>query len=129
MLELGVELAERPVVADGHEHRIVAEAALAARRPHEDSVDPPVERLGLPIVGPCDRQRAGEVRRGGGVRLGGLDLGVSFADGEEMRTEISAKFRRERLEAELGAAGMELAGFWTDEAGDFSLTLARPASR
>ncbi|WP_141577751.1 L-histidine N(alpha)-methyltransferase [Actinomadura sp. WMMA1423] len=63
------------------------------------------------------------------VRVGGLDLGVSFAEGEEMRTEISAKFRRERLEAELGAAGMELAEFWTDEAGDFSLTLARPASR
>ncbi|MEV4004887.1 L-histidine N(alpha)-methyltransferase [Actinomadura sp. NPDC049753] len=63
------------------------------------------------------------------VRVGGLDLDVSFAEGEEMRTEISAKFRRERLEAELGAAGMELAEFWTDEAGDFSLTLARPASR
>lgn len=61
------------------------------------------------------------------VRVGGLDLAVSFAAGEEMRTEISAKFRRERLEAELGAAGMEIAGFWTDEAGDFSLTLARPA--
>ncbi|SNS04124.1 L-histidine N(alpha)-methyltransferase [Actinomadura mexicana] len=63
------------------------------------------------------------------VRVGGLDLDVSFAEGEEMRTEISAKFRRERMEAELGAAGMELAEFWTDEAGDFSLTLARPAPR
>ncbi|GGQ09024.1 L-histidine N-alpha-methyltransferase [Actinomadura coerulea] len=63
------------------------------------------------------------------VRVGGLDLDVSFAEGEETRTEISAKFRRERLEAELGAAGMELAEFWTDEAGDFSLSLARPASR
>lgn len=62
------------------------------------------------------------------VRVGGLDLEVSFAAGEEMRTEISAKFRRERMAAELGAAGMELARFWTDEAGDFSLTLARPAS-
>ncbi|TDB88268.1 L-histidine N(alpha)-methyltransferase [Actinomadura sp. KC216] len=61
------------------------------------------------------------------VRVRGLDLEVSFAAGEEMRTEISAKFRRERLEAELAAAGMELAEFWTDEAGDFSLTLARPA--
>ncbi|HEU5029329.1 MAG TPA: L-histidine N(alpha)-methyltransferase [Spirillospora sp.] len=61
------------------------------------------------------------------VRVGGLDLDVHFAAGEEMRTEISAKFRRERLASELGAAGMELAEFWTDEAGDFSLTLARPA--
>ncbi|QFG25209.1 L-histidine N(alpha)-methyltransferase [Actinomadura sp. WMMB 499] len=61
------------------------------------------------------------------VRIGGLDLDVSFAAGEEMRTEISAKFRRERLEAELGAAGLALAEFWTDPAGDFSLSLARPA--
>lgn len=61
------------------------------------------------------------------VRVRGLDLAVPFAAGEEMRTEISAKFRRERLEAELGAAGMRLAAFWTDAAGDFSLTLARPA--
>ncbi|MDL4821326.1 L-histidine N(alpha)-methyltransferase [Actinomadura opuntiae] len=62
------------------------------------------------------------------VRVGGLDLEVSFAAGEEMRTEISSKFRRERLETELGAAGLELAEFWTDEAGDFSLSLARPAA-
>ncbi|GAA1889237.1 L-histidine N(alpha)-methyltransferase [Actinomadura bangladeshensis] len=61
------------------------------------------------------------------VRVGGLDLGVSFAAGEEMRTEISAKFRRDRLAAELGAAGLEIAEFWTDGSGDFSLTLARPA--
>ncbi len=61
------------------------------------------------------------------VRVGGLDLEVSFAAGEETRTEISAKFRRERLDAELGAAGMAVAAFWTDPGGDFSLTLARPA--
>ena len=61
------------------------------------------------------------------VRVGALDLAVRFAAGEEMRTEISAKFRRERLEAELAAAGLEVAEFWTDAEGDFSLTLARPA--
>ncbi|GAA2572799.1 L-histidine N(alpha)-methyltransferase [Actinomadura fulvescens] len=61
------------------------------------------------------------------VRVGDLDLEVAFAAGEEMRTEISAKFRPERLEAELDAAGLKLAEFWTDEAGDFSLSLARPA--
>ncbi|GAA2137644.1 L-histidine N(alpha)-methyltransferase [Actinomadura napierensis] len=61
------------------------------------------------------------------IRVGGLDLEVSFAEGEEMRTEISSKFRRERLASELGAAGMELAEFWTDESGDFSLSLAHPA--
>ena len=66
-------------------------------------------------------------RRDQDVRIGGLDLDVSFAAGEEMRTEISAKFRRDRLESELGAAGLTLAEFWTDPAGDFSLSLARPA--
>lgn len=66
-------------------------------------------------------------RRDQDVRIGGLDLDVSFAAGEEMRTEISAKFRRDRLESELGAAGLALTEFWTDPAGDFSLSLARPA--
>ncbi|MFI0451686.1 L-histidine N(alpha)-methyltransferase [Actinomadura sp. 6N118] len=61
------------------------------------------------------------------VRVGGLDLEIAFAAGEEMRTEISAKFRPERLEAELDAAGLKLAELWTDDAGDFSLSLARPA--
>jgi L-histidine N-alpha-methyltransferase len=60
------------------------------------------------------------------VRVGRLDLDVRFAAGEEMRTEISAKFSRERLVAELGAAGLVLERFWTDPDGDFSLCLARP---
>ena len=39
---------------------------------------------------------------------------VDFAAGEEMRTEISAKFRREGVEAELAAAGLDLERWWTD---------------
>ena len=61
------------------------------------------------------------------VRIRGLDLEVTFTAGEDLRTEISAKFRRERLHHELAAAGLDLARFWTDAAGDFSLSLARPA--
>jgi len=61
------------------------------------------------------------------VRLRALDLEVGFGAGEEMRTEISAKFRRERVEAELGAAGLEVLEWWTDAAGDFALSLSRPA--
>jgi L-histidine N-alpha-methyltransferase len=53
-----------------------------------------------------------------------LDLDVTFADGEEMRTEISAKFRRDRVESELAAAGFELVHWWTDRAGDFALSLS-----
>jgi L-histidine N-alpha-methyltransferase len=62
------------------------------------------------------------------VRIDALDLDVSFAAGEEMRTEISAKFRRDRVEQELAAAGLTLVEWWTDGAGDFALSLARPAS-
>src|SRR5581483_44832 len=60
------------------------------------------------------------------VTVAGLGLTVRFAAGEEMRTEISAKFRPERLAAELTAAGLALVGVWTDPAGDFALSLATP---
>ena len=43
-----------------------------------------------------------------------------------MLTEVSAKFTRERLEADYASAGFELAHWWTDEAGDYALTLAVP---
>jgi L-histidine Nalpha-methyltransferase len=58
------------------------------------------------------------------VRIDALDLDVDFADGEEMRTEISAKFRRPKLEAELAAAGLRTVRWWTDAAGDFALSLS-----
>ena len=58
------------------------------------------------------------------VEIRDLALTVEFADGEEMRTEISAKFRRDGVERELAAAGLELAEWWTDPAGDFALSLS-----
>jgi len=61
------------------------------------------------------------------VNVAALDLGVPFATGEEMRTEISAKFRREGVERELAAAGLAMTRWWTDPAGDFGLSLAQPA--
>ena len=61
------------------------------------------------------------------VHVAALDLTVQFTEGEKFHTEVSAKFRRPGLESELRAAGMELERFWTDAAGDFSLTLARRA--
>lgn len=57
------------------------------------------------------------------VRVGALGLQVQFAAGEEMRTEISTKFSRPGLERELGAAGFLPLRWWTDAAGDFSLSL------
>ena len=59
------------------------------------------------------------------VAVPALDLDVRFDAGEEMRTEISAKFRRDRVAEELATAGFELAEWWTDPAGDFALSLAR----
>ena len=60
------------------------------------------------------------------VQVRALDLTVDFDEGEEMRTEISAKFRREGVEAELKAAGLELREWWTDDGGDFALSLSSP---
>lgn len=61
------------------------------------------------------------------VHVRALDLEVHFARGESIRTEISSKFRRERVVAELAAAGLTLTQWWTDPAGDFALSLSVPA--
>jgi L-histidine N-alpha-methyltransferase len=53
-----------------------------------------------------------------------LDLEVSFVAGEDIRTEISAKFRRVGVERELAAVGFRLAEWWTDAAGDFALSVS-----
>jgi L-histidine N-alpha-methyltransferase len=58
------------------------------------------------------------------VRVGALDLTVDFDAGEEMLTEVSCKFRPNGVAAELAAAGLRRTHWWTDEAGDFGLSLA-----
>ncbi|GII56784.1 histidine N-alpha-methyltransferase [Planotetraspora thailandica] len=58
------------------------------------------------------------------VRLAALDLSVAFESGEEIRTEISAKFREEGVRAELETAGLRVIRSYTDPAGDFALTLS-----
>src|SRR5205085_6197186 len=62
------------------------------------------------------------------VRVEALELDVAFAAGEEMRTEISAKFTRARLQADFAAAGLEPAGLWTDPGELFAVSLAAPMS-
>ncbi len=68
------------------------------------------------------RLRSSKAQR---VTVTDLGLTVDFAEGEQMRTEISAKFRSDGIARELAAAGMVSERFWTDAAGDFALTLAR----
>ncbi|MER0449546.1 L-histidine N(alpha)-methyltransferase [Streptomyces sp. Edi4] len=58
------------------------------------------------------------------VKIPGLDLAVSFTAGEEMRTEVSAKFREDGVRKELSAAGFVPSRWWTDAAGRFALSLA-----
>ena len=77
--------------------------------------DPRMERMDL-------RLRADMPQR---VRVPGADLEFDLAHGEEIRVEISTKFRPERIRDELGAAGFTVERTWTDEDGDFALTLAR----
>ena len=59
------------------------------------------------------------------VDVRGLDMRAHFARHEEMRTEISAKFTRERLEESYADAGLELLEWWTDPEGLYALSLAR----
>ncbi|WP_338674239.1 L-histidine N(alpha)-methyltransferase [Streptomyces sp. SCSIO 30461] len=58
------------------------------------------------------------------VTIRDLDLVVPFEAGEEIRTEVSAKFRQEGVRNELAHAGMKLSEWWTDSAGRFALSLS-----
>ena len=76
--------------------------------------DPSQERMDLRLR--SDRQQR--------VCIPGADLELDLASGEEIRVEISAKFRPEGIRAELSTAGFTVARTWTDEDADFALTLA-----
>jgi len=84
---------------------------------HVARFDEREERMDIRLRSTCDQD----------VRLQAIDLVTHFAVGEEMRTEISTKFSRPRLEAVYADAGLELVGWFTDDAEDYALSLARPA--
>ncbi|MBO0775611.1 MAG: L-histidine N(alpha)-methyltransferase [Actinobacteria bacterium] len=83
---------------------------------HVAAWDPEAEWIEMRLRA-SDRQR---------VRVAALGLTVEFAAGEEMRTEVSAKFRRDRVQAELAAAGLAMRSWWTDEPGWYGLSLSVP---
>lgn len=60
------------------------------------------------------------------VNVRALDMTVTFDDGEELRTEVSAKFRRDTLEPAMVECGFALDSWWTDDNGLFALSLWRP---
>ncbi|WP_293004304.1 L-histidine N(alpha)-methyltransferase [Mycobacterium sp.] len=58
------------------------------------------------------------------VRIAALDMTVEFDSGEKVLTEVSCKFRAESVATELAEAGLQLTEWWTDNAGDFGLSLS-----
>ncbi|MCH0572860.1 L-histidine N(alpha)-methyltransferase [Streptomyces sp. MUM 136J] len=58
------------------------------------------------------------------VKIPALGLALDFAAGEDLRTEVSAKFRREGVRRELAASGLDLTHWWTDAEGRFALSLS-----
>jgi L-histidine Nalpha-methyltransferase len=63
------------------------------------------------------------------VTIAALQLTVHFETGEQMRTELSAKFTERRVREELDQDGLRLERWWTDEREDFALSLAAPDDR
>jgi L-histidine N-alpha-methyltransferase len=61
------------------------------------------------------------------VHLADLDLAVHFDAGEILRTEISTKFTRPRLEESYAGTGLTMTDWFTDPAEDYALSLARLA--
>jgi L-histidine N-alpha-methyltransferase len=80
--------------------------------------DPDEERIDIRIRSLHDQR----------VRLPGADLELELGAGEEIRTEVSSKFTRERLEGELGDAGLRLDRFLTDPDRLFGLSLVSRAA-
>jgi len=64
-------------------------------------------------------------RRQQTVHFPDLPLTVHFAPREDLRTEISAKFTRQRVTGDLAAAGLELVEWLVDDDGLFGLSLSR----
>ena len=65
-------------------------------------------------------------RRACSVQIAALGLEIELDEQEEIRTEISAKFTRERVRADFAAAGLRLASWHTDAQERFALSLAAP---
>lgn len=84
---------------------------------HEARWNPDDERIEMWLV--ADRDTTVEVEAAGVER--------TFAVGEGIRTELSCKFRRDGITAELADAGLTVDQFLTDDAGRFSLLVVRPA--
>ncbi|GAA3886196.1 L-histidine N(alpha)-methyltransferase [Saccharothrix violaceirubra] len=59
------------------------------------------------------------------AHVGALGIDVEFARDEDLRTEVSAKFRRDGVARELASAGFTLHSWWTDTQSRFALSLSQ----
>ena len=59
------------------------------------------------------------------AQVAAIDLDVELRAGETIRTEVSCKYTRATVEDMLRAAGLEMDGWFTDEAGRFALSLSK----
>jgi L-histidine N-alpha-methyltransferase len=132
-LLLGVDLVKQPVrLVEANDDASGVTAAFNRNAlhviNHELDADFTPEMFAHVAVWDADREWIEmrlRARRTHTVDLRALDLAVPFIAGEHVRTEISAKFHRHGLGAELVRAGLTPTGWWTDPDGDFALSLAR----
>src|SRR5438477_12744984 len=106
MLGIWVHFAKGHIMSFGQEHRIIAKAMFAARRPDERAMDLAFEILDM-AVGPGNRQHADEMRaslfRCGGAQ--GLKLLLDIAHGEG---EIPGRARPAgRIDARIAAQSID----------------------
>lgn len=59
------------------------------------------------------------------VRIPVVDMDVRLSEGEQVRTEISAKFRPDQIVRELTDSGFDARHLWTDYLGRYAVTLAQ----
>ncbi|MDX6662543.1 MAG: L-histidine Nalpha-methyltransferase [Solirubrobacterales bacterium] len=86
-----------------------------ARFEHRAFYDADEERIDIRLRSTADQR----------VRLEALDMEVAFAEGEDLRTELSCKFTPDSLERSYAEAGLEMTSFFTDPEELFALSLAR----
>lgn len=81
---------------------------------HVARFNPETEQMEMFLRSTC-RQR---------VHLSEIHLKVEFGEGELLHTEVSAKFRRDGVEAELREAGLKPRRWWTDAGDNFALSMS-----
>jgi L-histidine Nalpha-methyltransferase len=131
-LLLGVDLVkplERLVAAYDDPHGVTAEFTRNALRVvnRELGADFDVEAFDhVALWDPLHERMDLRLRANGEhhVEVPGADLTVDLCDGEEIRIEISTKFRVPSITAEIEDAGFRTRQVWTDRAGDVAVVLA-----